>query len=239
MQVIPYYYHPVVNPQGYVVTDNLKNWSHNDHLGLTVRGVAELFEKPPQPSPPRRHSSSRPKPASPPSLARTDTQRAIIPSSYPEIDRLDTEQIENLLQDDVAFEDFLVQIDAVKSMLAVRDELKSGNAELTRKSQASGGEIDKVKAKIETAAAKLSTIKAAYDLKVARQQEVLKRYSPEVLTGMLIRASEEAEEKSDDIADKFVKGDMTIKEFNKVYLKERSLYHLRLAKKERFGQMSR
>jgi hypothetical protein len=61
----------------------------------------------------------------------------------------------------------------------------------------------------------------------------LQQYSTPVVIEQLSNAVQEAENSSDEVTQKFLAGEMDLKDFQKEFYEKRKLYHLRAAKKER------
>jgi len=81
--------------------------------------------------------------------------------------------------------------------------------------------------------------RSSFEQKAQRQQDVMKRFSTPALIEQLTEAAAQAEAASDDIANKFLSGQMDQKDFLRDFAEKRKLYHLRAAKKESLMMLTR
>jgi ESCRT-I complex subunit VPS37 len=162
-----------------------------------------------------------------------------IPSSFPELSHKSAAELQHLLSDESAFQQFFDTLAAVQTMKGVRDDLARANEELARRNIAVEAEIEQLSRKVGQSGDSVDAKKREYEELVRKQQEVMKQFSTPILVERLGDAADEAEEESDAIADEFLSGDIDHKEFVKRFLAERNLFHLRSAKRESLTMMTR
>jgi len=96
-----------------------------------------------------------------------------------------------------------------------------------------------LKQEIKSSAEIIEQQKMAFQVRSTRQQEILNQYSTSNLVDGLTRASQEAEQESDDIATRFLNRQMELKDFVRDFMDKRKLYHLRSAKRESLMMINR
>lgn len=78
--------------------------------------------------------------------------------------------------------------------------------------------------------------KAEFDEKYGKQQAVLAKLRADKLLDMLGVKTNEAEQSSDELQDKFLAGDLPLDSFVDTYLKQRVVYHQRDLKRQAASQ---
>jgi len=245
--------------------DNLARWSVQASLGKMIYEIVQkLMQEPPQilqtiPTTPQPTgypsylpSNSQPPvknaPYQQPSLTnsgkgipdvKTHTPLPVIPSSFPEVEAKSTQELSQMLNDETEFNRFFESLSAVQTMKKVRDDLRIANEELAKKNLAKEAEVDRVRRELESRNRTVMEKRAAFEQKAQRQQEVMKQFSTPALIEQLTLAAQEAEMASDDIANKFLGGQIDYKDFIREFIERRKLFHLRSAKKESLMMLGR
>ena len=136
------------------------------------------------------------------------------------------------MTDSDAFLDFFESLPMVQMTSDMCEDIKRGNGEVARGNIKFEEEIETLRAEIQSLHTMLSDKRRGLASMVRRQQNVLSRYSVERIAERLGAAAADAEADSEDMADSFMDGDMTLDEFCKAYVNGRVLYHSRAAKLE-------
>jgi len=165
---------------------------------------------------------------------RTHTPQPVIPTSFPQLETMQFDDLEHLLNDDDEFSMFFETLDQVKSMAAVRDDLVKNNEDTARKNLSFQNELEQKKNEVDVQQANLKEQRNLFDQQAKRQQEISKRFTPDALLGKLSESVNQAEQASEDITTKFLNKQMDVRDFIKTYMEKKKLYHLRAAKRERF-----
>ncbi|OQR80957.1 hypothetical protein ACHHYP_16964 [Achlya hypogyna] len=164
------------------------------------------------------------------------TQTPAIPSSFPELDELSLTQLEKLVSDRQALKGYIRNMDPVINFMKLYDDLVKGNAELAERNLGFEGTISGLQNDIQSLKSQVQAAQEVLSLKQARQQEILSRVRADVLVARVTQAAEEVDEMTEDIGSRFTNGDMDVAAFLAEFLPARKLYHLRMAKTERFSQ---
>jgi len=165
---------------------------------------------------------------------RTHTPQPVIPTSFPQLETMQFDDLEHLLNDDDEFSMFFETLDQVKSMAAVRDDLVKNNEDTARKNLSFQNQLEQKKNEVDVQQANLKEQRNLFDQQAKRQQEISKRFTPDALLGKLSESVNQAEQTSEDITTKFLNKQMDVRDFIKTYMEKKKLYHLRAAKRERF-----
>lgn len=162
-----------------------------------------------------------------------------------------------LLNDETEFAKFFENLPSVITSKKLRDDLKSSNQELARKPKiqlylflkqwpkktekilAKEAEVEKLRQEVAGKNDSIKEKRSTFELKLQRQQEVVKKFSTPALIDKLSEKAQEADEASEALAKQFHSGGMDHKEFIKTYMETRKLYHLRSAKRESMAMLAR
>jgi len=264
IQVLPPIQHRIVDQQMQVMPqahENLQRWSSNSQLGKTVFEIAQRFiQDPPKvvqqvqntyanPNPPYPFGTQNNGQAmNPPSYgapiktatpAVHHTPQPVVPSNFPELDRMTPAELGQMMNDEIEFNRFFEQLPVVQNMMKIRDDLRNNNEELARKTLTKESEIEKLRGDLQSSAEIIQQQRAAFEVKQQRQQEVMKQFTTPALIERLAIASHEAEMESDAMANRFLGGEMDYKDFIREFMDKRKLFHLRSAKKESLMMIAR
>jgi hypothetical protein len=264
LQVFPPVQHKLVEPQNFTIFssahENLSRWAVHASLGKTVYEIITKFmQEPPvilppasagpattttAPSPSPHFNPPPPYSSSPPVMQpkdalKTHTPLPAIPSSFPELEAKSTSELSQLLNDDNEFKKFFESLSCVQTMKKVRDDLRNANEDISKKTLAKEAEIELLRKELATRHHLVNERRSSFEQKAQRQQDVMKRFSTPALIEQLTEAAAQAEAASDDIANKFLSGQMDQKDFLRDFAEKRKLYHLRAAKKESLMMLTR
>jgi hypothetical protein len=166
------------------------------------------------------------------------TNKVNPPQFFPEIQKLDQTQMEKLLNDEEAFNEFLMSLECIKNLKQITDSLEKENVELAKKNIAREPEYNELKQQVLNTQSELRELKMQYDQKLKLKQETMKKYSPNILLKKLVDVTNESDSKSTQIAQDFLDKKLSDKQFIEQFQKERELYHIRKTKKEHFAQQN-
>ena len=167
--------------------------------------------QPPPPLPPRREA---PPPPSQPQQQQQQQQRVRaaessyvvptpeVPTSFPELEALDLPSLEKLLDDEVAFHTHVNNLDAVRTMQELRADAMRANAATAAATQQVRPTLEKLRQETLTLEAQLSTRRADYEAKVARQCAADEATSS---TAAILRALQAAAAEAEDASEREVK----------------------------------
>lgn len=153
-----------------------------------------------------------------------------IPERFEEIEAMTLDQVERLLRDDVAFSAHLMNMDSVKTMRDLREQVIEENAKIAQSTLQHRDELEVLRAETLALQLELQQLKEAFDAKAQVQIDAdAHRSSDNAVLNTIRLAVEVAEEESEDVASEFNNGDLTADAFVKKYLPLRAKYHQRNA----------
>ena len=142
-------------------------------------------------------------------------------------------QLEELLNNDTAFEDFFTSLDEVKSLRDVRVELKESNKDLAEANLELEEKLNVLKVEVGEMHEAYNAARQSFAAAQDRQKQLQSRYAPAALRSGLLSAADVADRNSESIADAFMDGDTSLSDFLAAYMDMRKVYHSRAAKAER------
>jgi len=246
--VFPQVTHPLIDSSMRIrpeASSKLAEWHVHQNLGKTMYSIVQkLMTDPPKLGAPEP-GASNPMPirkdshGSQPHLVAAGSNSARemrssasssssvsippIPDEFPELSAMKPAQLGELLNDDAAFKLFLNNIDSVKTMRSLRDDLRIGQ---------SGGDTSDLDQELATLEADLSNKKKQLNLKLQQQEKMMEKLQVSNLVDALAKLAAEIEEESDQVSRKFLDSDIDLKAFLDEFTPKRHLFHLRSAKKE-------
>ncbi|KAG2231843.1 hypothetical protein BDF21DRAFT_422672 [Thamnidium elegans] len=215
-----------------IMHDALPSWQpQQSNLGLLVKKIREEFmARPPakknnNSEQPTEGYNSRPPPPIP----------ANIPSNpeYNTIARLSPEEMEELVQNETAFEIFFESLDRVKNLKTFQEELRSGNETLAHKNLSREDQLLKLRSEVESLESKFKMDKLEFERKEKLQNEAFHRFSAATVLTRLKASAYESDELSESVAQSFLDGNLDNESFVKQFREFRKVYHLRESKLER------
>jgi len=220
--------------------DKLRNWSVQYSLGKLVLDIVNgpLLRAPVNPqfgggaNVPHSGPGSLHPPASRRQEQEVDVPIPPIPASFPELDHKSADELRLLLEDDDAFEVFIQDLDFVKTLVKLRNDIRDNNAELAQKNLSREQEVKDLRNDVDGKKSQLESLKNVLNEKVELQRQMMAKYSPAILLQRLQEAAQEIDQDSERTSKQFLEGEMNHKVFLDTYMEQRVLYHLRSAKLE-------
>ncbi|CAG8541860.1 9940_t:CDS:2 [Paraglomus occultum] len=177
-------------------------------------GVPSYENKPPPPIPPFSTTGGGPVYADKLGLA---AKQATIAEEYPAIINMSKEELEELLSSDVVFDAFFEQLEQVRNMMILQDEMRMQNELLAKKTLSREQELIQLRESIHEHEDKVREIYSTLQEKLKKQQEALQRFTPELLIAKLKSESQSCDELSEQVANSFLEGDLEVDAFLKGY----------------------
>jgi len=167
------------------------------------------------------------------------TPQPVVPASFPELDRKSPAELSQMLNDETEFNKFFDALPVVQNMRKIRDDLRANNEELAKKTLSKESEIEQLRSELAGSMEIIQQQRAAFEVKLERQKEVMKQFSASALIQKLDLSAQDAEAESDALANRFLSGDVDYKDFIRDFMEKRKLFHLRSAKKESMMMIAR
>jgi len=145
---------------------------------------------------------------------------------------LSSQRIQQLLDNEQAFEDFFRETNCVRMLEVARDESRKKNQERAQKNLDKESRIKEENARLSGVTKQLNELRLKYEKLSTQQAELMSQYSPSVIKEKLSIATDEAEEESENIINEYKDGDISISSFIDQYFEKRKIYHARKAKLE-------
>ncbi len=155
-----------------------------------------------------------------------------IPVSFPEIDGKSAEELQRLVSDESELFLLLEDVEFYKGLNRLRDMSRDANVAQAEKNLARKPELDAAQRQLETMARELETLKQNYNEKLAKQKSLTQLHTPQALARMLEAETNKLDADTEDLSQRFLAGQMSLKEYLAAYLEKRTLYHQRAAKLE-------
>ncbi|RUS23074.1 hypothetical protein BC937DRAFT_92737 [Endogone sp. FLAS-F59071] len=177
--------------------------------------------------------STKPPPPIPSDTSAATSKHQVVAMECPPIMGMSEEELEELLADDYAFTRFFDELEQVRNMRIVQEELRSGNETLANKNLSKEAELKQLQATVTELNDQYQELRSEFDEKILLQQEALKRFSRSALLARLRSAVYESDELSESIAQSFLDGKLDHDVFVREFRELRKVYHLRASKVER------
>ncbi|OZJ05428.1 hypothetical protein BZG36_01657 [Bifiguratus adelaidae] len=166
------------------------------------------------------------------------TKHAVMTKEFPSILNMSQQQLEEMLKDDYPFEEFVMSLDQIQHSRAVQSDLLNANEAIARKySRRKNLSRQEELTSLQQAIAPLNNqylqLRQEFDAKFKKQQETLRRFQTPTLLSQVRDSIAESDELSEQIAQSFLDGGISIEAFIKQYRDVRKVYHLRSSKIER------
>ncbi|KAJ3041449.1 hypothetical protein HK097_002272 [Rhizophlyctis rosea] len=157
-------------------------------------------------------------------------------ADFPNIDTKSAEELEELLNDDLALQIYIDNLESIRGMKQVHKELLDGNESLARRNLEQQTELESLKATVAEQQALFITQRAKFDASLKAQQDESVRFSPAHIVTKLQSSLTESDDLSESISQSFLDGKVQPDDFIKQYRDTRRVYHLRAAKLERVAR---
>eukprot|EP00048_Salpingoeca_helianthica_P002835 m.61229 g.61229 ORF g.61229 m.61229 type:complete len:566 (-) comp12333_c2_seq1:68-1765(-) len=140
------------------------------------------------------------------------------------------EELQRLLDDAGALDDFLVTQKPYSDLTVKENELRERNQTLAEKNLARRAELEAAETRLRKLIAELDGLRSQVDAETVRHQAATERLTPRALTEVMAEAERTADTKSEALTTQLTAGTLKADEFCKQYLAERKTYHLRSMK---------
>jgi len=164
-----------------------------------------------------------------------------IPSTFVELQHMDAEELRNLISEEKDFVQLITSLDIVKNMEEFSLDIQKGNVKAARRN------IDGYRADFESLSEEVEILSSELNLKVNEYQSLEEKFHQKVASGngsdeeAVLASFDEArraeEDASEEVATKFVDGDISLQEFIGDFMKHKKLFHMRTAKLELFRNL--
>ncbi|CAM9129484.1 unnamed protein product [Choristocarpus tenellus] len=160
------------------------------------------------------------------------TRIPAIPSQFEELQNLTTAQLTRLLEDDVARQTMIQAMQSVVGMKEVRTEMRKSNFKVAQSTMGKQEAIDLLRTESENMKLTLKDIKEAYDGEAQAHGNTTGGTPDQVILKQVKRASQEADNISEKIANSFLERQLSLSDFLNDFIRERQRYHVLAAKIE-------
>ena len=246
----------VIDAAGVLAHARLHRWTAVTDLGSLVAAVVRELDaaEPPVGSAdvphgsaaaagPPRHSS--PASAAASSAAATGQPAASVathvpskPDTFPELERMPTEELQQLVRDPDMLGAFVGSLDPIVDLGAGGDELVARNRRVGEENLERKERLAALTNSVAALRDQVSTSSASFQAKSQRQQKIMQQYAPPQVSARLSTAVDEAEEASDAVGDALLKQGSAVpggvSDWVEQYLASRTVYHARKARLECF-----
>ncbi|KAF9362101.1 Vacuolar protein sorting-associated protein 37A [Mortierella sp. NVP85] len=164
---------------------------------------------------------------------------APVPPEMKIIKELSPEQVEEYLENPIAFENFFDQLQEVVGPRTTKRELWHGNDNISRRNLQLEAEMIELQQSTKEGYEVMMQLQKTLESKLQEQQDALWRFKPETIQSKLRSATAESDELSESIAQSFLEGKLDQEGFIRQYRELRKVYHLREMKNERIGPILR
>ncbi|CAO3664936.1 unnamed protein product [Rhizopus stolonifer] len=147
--------------------------------------------------------------------------------------KLSQEEVEELLNNETAFDLFFQNTERIKNLKAFQEELRNGNEMLAHKNLSREEQLTNLRAEVASLDEKYKADKLEFDAKEKLQQEAFNRFSSSTVLTRLKASVYESEELSESVAQSFLDGNLNNESFVKQFREFRKVYHLRASKLEK------
>ncbi|KAI9320333.1 hypothetical protein DFJ73DRAFT_923903 [Zopfochytrium polystomum] len=149
------------------------------------------------------------------------------------LDKLSLEELEEIMNDERAFEQLLLSQPHVQEPRRRRQELISSNEQIARQNLAYETQIEAARASLKEQQALQAEQRRQYDANTRTYQDELLRFAPDYLISRIRAGATESDELSESIAQSFLDGKTSVEDFQKSYRETRKVYHQRALRLER------
>ncbi|KAF9429138.1 Vacuolar protein sorting-associated protein 37A [Entomortierella beljakovae] len=149
------------------------------------------------------------------------------------------EQIEEYLENPIAFDHFFDQLEVVVNSRTLKREWWHGNDNVARRNLQLEAEMLELQKNTTEGYQVAMQLQKTLEEKLQLQQDVLWRFKPETLQSKLRSTVAESDELSESIAQSFLEGKLDQEGFIRQFRELRKVYHLREMKNERIGPILR
>lgn len=153
----------------------------------------------------------------------------VIPTSFPVYESMTEDALKRLLRDeDLAFEMHMDQTAEILDWKAKREAAVKRNFEVAQTTLGQQAELDQLRAETLALQSQLIELKTVFDSKVAAQLAIEnERSSDTAILRALREAAVAADEDSEELSERFCRGQVSVADFEQQFERLRRLYHQR------------
>jgi len=211
-------YQQNTNPPPYLATNSIKAVLSNGSTETSIKKQSISLQLPAKESNDIYKVAGRMTPKTPITIPEP-------PKSFPELEKLTTTQLERLNSDTAALEAHVQAVESVKSMTSLRDQMRKNNFNNTSKNLALDVELNQKYRQVLELQSQLQLLSTSYKKKLQAAAE-----GHEMKEDIILKEMDKKklllDEKSEEIAIKFVDGEMDLNNFKQEYLETRTKYHI-------------
>ncbi|KAJ3215110.1 Vacuolar protein sorting-associated protein 37A [Dinochytrium kinnereticum] len=143
------------------------------------------------------------------------------------------QELEELMSDEVAFEDFFQNLPQFKEQQRTRGDFVAGNEALAKQNLSMEARVAQLRTELEEEHRSFRTQREQFDANYRAFQDLSMRYAPDYMISRIRTGVTESEELSESVASSFLGGKMAVEDFVRNYRETRKVYHQRAARLER------
>ncbi|XP_054016472.1 vacuolar protein sorting-associated protein 37B [Hylaeus anthracinus] len=167
------------------------------------------------------------------------SQEPDIPAALGLLSHLNNDELKELLNNDVKFEDIVKDIKQSKDLETEKEMLMASNRSLAEFNLSKQPELQESKQILKELSEKGNILCTSVKEKLDEIKEKSGEMTVDTALDLLQTAAAEIEEESETIAEKFLAGDMEVDEFLDQFLSRRKLMHLRKVKVDKLKELMR
>ena len=156
-----------------------------------------------------------------------------VPSSFAEVNGLQAEELQHLLDNDESFEVFFNSLEIIQNVTTLYESIKIDNIQTAKKNIEKADVIIATNNDLENEKELLRKEKERYDKLQARLKAINDKYSPQRIGANLQKIAKKLDDKSEEIALSFMRGNLPLGDFIRDYVDIRKKYHVIQSKSEK------
>lgn len=196
----------------------LTNWSQQSSLLFAIKSINSDFDKNPPQLEKKAAMEEQKMPEQEQAKKSVLFNRINVDDATEGLTKLSNDELQNLLDDESAFEDYFLNVKGVK-------ELGSSFSKLMESLKSQAEENMKSKEKIDSLYAEYAAVRQEYEELKEQEQEILKKVSKENIVNLLKDKVDENTQAWKDAKAKFEAGDLEFEEYIKEYRKSMEKVH--------------
>ncbi|KAG0221531.1 hypothetical protein B0O80DRAFT_117825 [Mortierella sp. GBAus27b] len=204
-------------------------------ISSSTKDAYQTQSRPPLPP----QSSSSPSVTAATAAATSTTYSTPLSAESRIITGLSPEQIEEYLENPIAFDHFFDNLEVVLESRTLKREWWQGNDNVSRRNLQLEGELGELQKSTMEGYDVSMQLQKTLEEKLQQQQDALWRFKPETIQSKLRSAASESDEFSEAIAQSFLEGKLDQDDFIRQYRELRKVYHLREMRNERIATILR
>lgn len=250
LKVTPPAIHPMLDEQHHVTgVPALTAFSMHTDLGRIIQGILMEFQNhPPKFSSTAGTNVTFPAPSFPTgtpvfgepkippatlSSSSSPFKSSTSPSQFPQLDKLNNAQLEELLKEESKLQEFVEQLPEVLRSDKIKQHMVSQNEQLARKTLELKPVMEERKHLLLQKMDAVNVLKEEFEQNSQVAEAQMRAYHPSTLQDNLRVATQAAEEEADAIAQEFLDGKLSTDAFLAKFMEKRTLGHTRRVKEEK------